>query len=259
MKVFELLTEVRYYRTKLTLITLILSSLLFALIRSSDDNQIATPIVSNVEVEQSPIDATTPKKAQKSNDTPEIIRIKVKPIGYLNKIFRDMNNVQLVAANEYGIKPLTKNQTVKDANKQLVKIKTCDEYILKELTHSEPYLRPNAAKLLKDIGRNFTDTIRARSGGLEYKMIVTSLLRTPESVKALQKSNSNSTTDSAHLYGTTFDISYAKFFTEETEKNINDEDLKNILGEIIKDMRSDELCYVRYEVKQGCFHVTSRR
>ncbi|MFI3239179.1 MAG: DUF5715 family protein [Bacteroidales bacterium] len=256
MKRFKALIEIPHFRIKLGLITVILATLLFVGIKACNDVS-GTTDIEKVVAEKSP---TAKRGKVKSNSSkPEIIRIKVKPIGYLNKIFRDMNDVQLEVASKCGIKPLTGNQTVKDANKKLVKISTCKEYKMDKLTHSEPYLTPNAAKLLKEIGSRFSEIIKERSGGLEYKILVTSVLRTPKSIKALQKVNSNSTTNSAHLYGTTFDISYSDFYTEETEKHINKEDLKNILGEVIKEMRSDGRCYVRFEVKQGCFHVTSRQ
>lgn len=252
---FKYITSIPYIKAKAALIAIILSVLLFVCIKACNDSSGVAEIETLADI-SSDGERSVVKVA---DDSPQIIRVKVKPIGYLNKIFRDMNDVQLVVAKECGITPLSGNQTVKDANKKLVEISTCKEYKMDKLTHSEPYLRPNAAQLLKEIGRNFTDTIRARSGGLEYKMIVTSLLRTPNSIKELQKRNINSTSNSAHLYGTTFDISYSDFYTEETETFINKEDLKNILGEVIKDMRSDGRCYVRFEVKQGCFHVTSRQ
>ncbi len=252
-------------RIKLILIAAIVILLLIALIRACTDSSSSeyTSQVSEVSNEvvntSTLILPTTDKPASDAPTEPEMIRVEVKPIGYLNRIFKDLNKTHLAAAKKYGITPLKANETVEDYKNQLVKVQTCNEYIVDKLTHSEPYLRPNAAKLLGDIGAEFSRIIRERSDGLEYKMIVTSVLRTPKTVKALQRRNSNATTNSAHLYGTTFDISYSKFYTEELERNIAREDLKNILGEVIKQMRSDGRCYVKFEVKQGCFHITSRQ
>ena len=64
--------------------------------------------------------------------------------------------------------------------------------------------------------------------------------------------------NSAHRHATTFDISYKTFepglFTFET----NVGELKKTLAEVLRDLRNDKLCYVRYEVKPGCFHITVR-
>ena len=39
---------------------------------------------------------------------------------------------------------------------------------------------------------------------------------------------------------------------EETDK------LKSVLAEVLQDLRKQKKCYVRYEFKQGCFHITVR-
>ena len=36
------------------------------------------------------------------------------------------------------------------------------------------------------------------------------------------------------------------------------EDLKNLLGEVIENERRNGRCYVKYERKQSCYHVTAR-
>ena len=41
---------------------------------------------------------------------------------------------------------------------------------------------------------------------------------------------------------------------ESVEKAI----LKNVLGEVLRDLRKQNKCYVKYEVKQRCFHITTR-
>ncbi len=55
-----------------------------------------------------------------------------------------------------------------------------------ELTHSHhPYLVSEAASLLHDVGRRFNDSLMARGGG-NYRIKVTSALRTLESVNRLK-------------------------------------------------------------------------
>ena len=65
----------------------------------------------------------------------------------------------------------------------------------------------------------------------------------------------NASTNSAHVYGTTFDIAYARY--EDGKKEEVDK-LKSVLAEVLQDLRKEKRCYVRYEIKQGCFHITVR-
>jgi len=120
-----------------------------------------------------------------------------------------------------------------------------------------PYLVPRATQLLKDIGRAFQDTVRARGGG-EYRIKVTSLLRTEYSVSHLRRRNRNASEQSCHRYGTTFDVSWTKFDCLDTTRIASLEDLKNILAEIVEHNRQKGRCYAIYERRQGCFHITVR-
>ena len=36
------------------------------------------------------------------------------------------------------------------------------------------------------------------------------------------------------------------------------EKLKMVLSEVLYDLRQREMCYIKYEKKQGCFHLTVR-
>ena len=36
----------------------------------------------------------------------------------------------------------------------------------------------------------------------------------------------------------------------------NQLELKKTLGEVLRDLRKDGLCFVRYEITPGCFHIT---
>ena len=98
----------------------------------------------------------------------------------------------------------------------------------------------------------------ARGGG-NYRIKVTSALRTLESVNRLKKRNIKSLNRSAHLFGTTFDVSYVKFPCDSITVARTDGDLKNLLAEILLDLRSEGRCLVKYERKQGCFHITATR
>ena len=87
---------------------------------------------------------------------------------------------------------------------------TNEYYEVEKLTHSIPYLIPSAARLLEDIGHNFQDSLRNLNASI-YKVKVTSVTRTVDDVKNLKKRNTNSSQNSAHRYGTTFDVSWARY------------------------------------------------
>lgn len=186
------------------------------------------------------------------------IKMKINSVGgYLARVFNDSNYKHIEAANEIGISPIESLADAWNQGDRLEKLATCREYYLDDLTHSLPYLVPKAHHLLKDIGHRFNDSLRVRGGG-HYRIKVTSVTRTPESISKLRRRNRNATDNSAHQYGTTFDISYAKFICDSVTPPRTQEDLKNLLAEVIKSECDEGKCYVKYERKQGCFHITAR-
>lgn len=198
------------------------------------------------------------KKAANVDDNANVGRIATHIIpGSLKEIFNDSNYIQLPAAEANGITPITDFRSAYFVKKPLVKINTSDIYFIDSLKHSMPYLVPKAANLLKEIATAFADTIKAR-GNADYRIRVTSLLRTDYSVSRLQKRNRAATSQSCHLYGTTFDISWVKFDCLDPNHPISLEDLKNVLAEIVYNFREQGRCFAIFERKQGCFHITVR-
>lgn len=181
--------------------------------------------------------------------------IRVKNIGPLRQVFNDSNFLQLEAARRLGIEPISDLGSAYFTRRPIVKVESNQYYKIDSLRHSLPYLVPEAANLLQDIGRNFIDSLHSR-GGDSHKIKVTSLLRTPETVGRLRRVNVNATDSSTHQYGTTFDISYTNFYCEDLDRQINQGDLKNLLGEVLYQLREEGRCLVKYEHKTGCFHVT---
>lgn len=184
-------------------------------------------------------------------------KLKVKNVGMLGRTFNDSNHVHLAAARRLGIDPIHELGDVWNTRRPLVRIRSNRYYFVDELTHSLPFLVPEAVSLLEDISRSWVDTLHARGGG-DYRLKVTSVLRTPATVKQLRRRNRNAADTSAHCFGTTFDISYAKFICDSVTTPRTQEDMKNLLGEILYDLRQQGRCYVKYERKQGCFHITTR-
>ena len=189
--------------------------------------------------------------------------VKIKELNYAS-LFNDKNRAHLKSAARFGIKRTLKNRKeANDVKEDLVHIKDNSHYSIAQLTHSIPYLTDGAAELLDMIGRNFLDSLESK-GLNPNRIIVTSVLRTQEDIKKLQKSgNPNAVSNSAHCYATTFDITYARFDKIKYRKfrryeSVERETLKRVLGEVLRDLRKQNKCYVKYEVKQRCFHITTR-
>lgn len=196
------------------------------------------------------------KHNEQTEVRPGVVRsIKVNSLGPLARVFNDSNYLQLEAAQKLGIEPVTDLHSAYFMKRPLVKVESNQYYHIDSLRHSLPYLVPEAAALLEVIGKNFIDSLSSR-GGDSYKIKVTSLLRTPETVGRLRRVNVNATDSSTHQYATTFDISYTNFYCLDQNRIINQGDLKNLLGEVLYDLRRQGKCLVKYERKTGCFHVT---
>ena len=179
-----------------------------------------------------------------------------------DKAFPDSQSVQIVAAQKYGVKPVKDDKDAENRKDELVYIGSSPWYHVDRLSSSSPYLVPRAAVLLQDIGRAFLDSLDAKGVPL-HKIITTSVLRTKANVQKLRTHNGNATENSCHLYGTTVDICYNRYKTVQDPKGpkrreVTNDTLKWILSEVLRDMRQQGRCYIKYEKKQGCFHLTTR-
>lgn len=191
-------------------------------------------------------------------DMPEPTRrIKVNYFGDMRRCFNDSNYIHWQEAELYGIEPLTDTRSHWKLRAPIVKVTSCEDFFIDSLVFSRPYLVPLAAGRLHEIGRRFRDSINARGGG-DYRIKVTSLLRTPRTVKMLRRRNRNAIDSSVHQLGTTFDISYATFIADNADNPRSVDDLKGILGEVLKAMREEGKLWVKYERGQPCFHITAR-
>ncbi len=169
--------------------------------------------------------------------------------------FPDNQEVQIVAAERWGVRPVKNRVDAEKRKKELVYIGQSPYYHVDKLKSSIPYLVPRAAVLLQDIGQAFFDSLYVKGIPLN-KLIVTSVLRSMEDVSALQRSNLNATERSCHLFGTTFDICYNRYHP--VTQPVRDDTLKWVLSEVLRDKRDEGRCFIKYEVKQGCFHMTTR-
>ena len=201
-------------------------------------------------------DSVTPYLAKLDKMPEPTQRIKVNYFGNLRPYFNDSNYLHRAAAERHGIRPLTDTRSHWQHTRDIVKVTTCADFYLDTLIHSRPYLVPRAAETLHEIGRRFRDTIDARGGG-DYRVKVTSLLRTPATIKRLRRRNRNAIDSSVHQLGTTFDISYASFVASSPAPARSVDDLKGILAEVLRAMRQEGKILVKYEVGQPCFHITA--
>ena len=179
--------------------------------------------------------------------------------GSYNRDFNDLNDLHLSSALKIGIDPVSSREDAEHASRKMDEISSNDYYEVEELTHSIPYLVPEAADLLEEIGKNFQDSLSSHNASI-YKIKVTSVTRTVDDIKKLRKRNQNSSLNSAHQYGTTFDVSWNRFvkIDEADTLEIPAEDLKMVLAMVLRDLQKADRCYIKHERKQGCFHITAR-
>lgn len=196
------------------------------------------------------------------DDEYNVVRHRINSVPGFSRTFPDNNDIQLSAANMYGVKPVEDRADAEHRKKELVFVGASPYFHVDPLRNSIPYLVPRAAVLLNEIGRAYYDSLQVKGIPL-HQIIVTSVLRSRSDVRNLRGHNANATENSCHLYGTTFDVCYNRYKTVSPvegakRRSVRNDTLKWVLSEVLRDMREAKRCYVKYEVKQGCFHITVR-
>lgn len=185
---------------------------------------------------------------------------KAKFSGNYNREFNDMHKLHITSAVKNGIAPLkTRADTINQMDMLVRLPNELPLYRQYNITHSIPYLVPLAAKLFVDIAQNFRDSLYSKEMPL-HKLYLTSITRTNDDIRSLTKRNINASDNSAHRYGTTFDISWKRFDKVDLHKSeeISPDKLKLVLAEVLFDLRKEKRCYVKHERRQACFHITVR-
>ncbi len=140
---------------------------------------------------------------------------------------------------------------------ELVLIEENEYYILDTMWYSYPFLIPEAKDFLDELGRRFQ--LKLENTGFECtQFMLTSMLRTTSSVARLRKWNRNSIKNSAHLHGTTFDISYKSFKNTRTLTDAENLYLGDVLSKSLWELRNEKKCWTTHEIWQTCFHVVVR-
>ena len=183
------------------------------------------------------------------------------PIAPSNKL-NDKNDIHLLNAQKNGLKkPFATNadfdDEIGDYVRRSILVEVVDNplYQLKNLTSSRPYLIPEAVDLLNEIGYRFQTELKEKKYK-NYRFRITSLLRTEEDQNKLTHRNSNATEHSAHLYGTTFDISYKDFCRVDNDSIESRYETVQTLTNVLVKMREECKFLAVRERKQSCFHIT---
>lgn len=181
------------------------------------------------------------------------------PIDSTNRL-DDLNDVQLEHAKIGGLKhPFETDSAFQSAidsltsNNILIYVQDCRYFKVDVLHHSHPYLVPEAVNLLRDIGMEFQKRLQEKHLKA-YRFMITSMLRTDESQDQLKRYNRNATNESAHCYGTTFDITYKQFF--DGDNPIYSAKVRGIFTQTLQAMRAQCRFLIKREIHQSCYHMT---
>lgn len=169
---------------------------------------------------------------------------------------------------------------------RLIRIEDNPYYYLQDLTLSVPYVTPDAARLLDEIGRRFHDQLRSLDLPL-YRYNISSVLRTEENQQQLRRINPNAARGvSTHEYGTTLDIVYHTYEYHPVPEDVLPptsygflnvhlekmriraydalgmrywQELQGILGRVLINLQDDGAVLVTLEREQPVFHITVAR
>ena len=217
-------------------------------------------VVPKVNVEEPKETQKTPISSKFYDEKGNVVKHPILSVSNYSKTFPDTNALQMQGAKRWGVEYVKNRKEAESRKSELVYVGSNPYFFVDKLHSSIPYLVPRASILLNDIGKAFFDSLAIKGVPLN-KIIVTSVLRSEEDVAKLRNHNGNATENSCHLYGTTFDICYNRYKPvvdpDNPKKNIvRNDTLKWVLSEVLNDFRNNGRCYVKYEVKQGCYHIT---
>lgn len=179
-----------------------------------------------------------------------------------SKALNDKNEIHLIHAIRNGLKqPFKTNEDfyskINELKRKSLLVEVTENrfYQLKSLTHSQPYLIPEALDMVNEIGYRFQERLKEKKYN-NYRFRITSLLRTEEGQSELSHRNRNASIHSSHLYGTTVDISYKNFYNTQTDSVESSYEAVQALTSVLLQMREECKFLAVRERKQSCFHIT---
>jgi hypothetical protein len=169
--------------------------------------------------------------------------------------FNEKNSIHIIASKKSSLhSPIKKEIGIRKylKNKSLVPLKDGEGYIIDKMSYSYPFLTAKTISFIEALGMEFKTAcelshLRCRP------FIITSALRTKETVNKLQKINPNALKESTHLYGCTFDITWSRF----GYGNDPDQEMLDLLIPCLKNMQKKRKCRIKFEMNQSCFHITA--
>lgn len=193
----------------------------------------------------------------------------------------DVNATQIATARRLGrrVSNEAEMERLRRSGRLVALEDSTEHWIVRRMEHASPYVTPDAAAMLVELGRRFH--ARLDSAGLpRYRMRITSALRTDADQAALRRVNANaSQIVSAHEFGTTVDVSHERFAVParplaaggaqplpelevEMLEEVGQEHsrvLQAELGRAIWEMRQEGGLHVMMEDAQPVYHMTVAR
>lgn len=201
---------------------------------------------------------------------------------------RSVNAAHVETGRRLGVEPVAARDDVLGEARSagLVRIDENAYYWVADLTHSVPYVTPDAAAVLDTIGVRFQAKLAAY-GLPPYKYHISSVLRTAEDQARLRRTNVNAAAGvSSHEFGTTFDIQFRRYryggdpvaelwepafpylttefaadlaaFYEETTERYPSRFL-SLMAETLIELENEGLLITVMEMRQPVFHTTVAR
>ena len=169
--------------------------------------------------------------------------------------FNDRNSIHMLAAKKSSLNsPIKKKIGIRKflKTKILIQLKEGEGYRIDKMPYSYPFLTAKTISFIDELGMEFKTACELSHLPCR-PFIITSALRTKETSIKLKKINSNAKTESAHLYGCTFDIAWSRF----GHGNNPDQEMLNLLIACLKNMQKKRKCRIKFERNQACFHITA--
>ena len=176
--------------------------------------------------------------------------------------FGDEAAVHLNVAKKAGVRPIETGTSIMRLGNRVQEVKSTKAYQVDTLRTSLPYLVPKAKALLDDLGASFLDSLKAK-GLNPNRVMVSRLFQATEQAELLQLANMKKKSLPPYCYGTTFDVCGNRFCQVEGPdscyvQEVRADTLKLVLSEVLRDLKKDDRCYIKYEFKEDCFQITVR-
>lgn len=193
---------------------------------------------------------------------------------------RDVNRIQTDRARRLGVRPENQAEVERLVGSgRLVELPDSTRlWVVRDLEHSVGYVTPDTEAMLAELGERFQTALDSL-GLPRFRLVVNSVLRTPEKQSALRRLNPNASRGvSAHEFGTTLDVAYRRFAPpvepvvepSGAARQLQDSlmvetateraaELQAVLGRVLAEMKKEGKVLVMMERQQTVYHMTVAR